>query len=209
MAITSPEGICGFAVSVELGSKATISSISQPRNAVEIECARVYDITRQVTLKREMPNFSLLRDVLALAANVTPKFGYAYAYRYPANCLKLLGINNIEDKIDQHFTVEGGYIYTDQYDGTTGLPVRFIADITDVTAMSPEFIILLAKEIAANLALPVTQSLQKKQAVTAALPGARQDTSAMNAQENPPIRFSRSRFRAARSSVCTNTNWKK
>lgn len=199
-AITTKVDICNLALG-DLGNRNTISNIDSPKNDKEIICALWYDITRQLTLKTLMPNFALNR--LIVSAKTVPDGyvnSYAYAFEYPHRCLKLLGIGNI-DMSDicsgDRPTVENGLIFTNTA-YPDGMPIRFIDDITDVTAMSAEFIITLAKEIAKRISLPVTQDPSKKKLATQEAMVEASNASALNAQENKPIRRSVSRFRSAR-----------
>ncbi len=123
---------------------------------------------------------------------------YRYAFEYPHRCLKLLGIGTI-DGDDDLPTVENGLIFTNT-NYPDGLPIRFVDDITDVTAMSPEFIMALAADIRARIALPVTQDQGKKKVATTEAAIEKSNASALGAQENKPIRRSTSRFRQARLS---------
>lgn len=179
-----------------LGNYPSVMNIDTPTTDLEKTFALWYDIERQTLLKTAMPNFSLKRSVLAEAV-IPMKFGYTKAYPIPNDCLKVLGIGDIEDKNCTRYTIEGGYIYIDG-DYPDGLPVRYIADITDVTRMTPEFKTTFAISLGIAVALPVTQSLEKKALLIKLLPQAMANLTGVNAQENMPIRRSTSRFREAR-----------
>lgn len=195
MAINSKNDICNLSLQ-HLGNYGSINDIDLPKTDKEKVYSLWYDNERQTLLKTMMPNFALKRDVLAEAV-VTIKFGYKHAYPIPADCLKVLGIGDIDKKLDNRVSIEGGYIYTDE-EYEDGLEVRYIADIQDVTKMTPEFKATLAITLAAATALPITQDLNKKQLMIQMIPQALANLTAVNAQENLPIRRSESRFRAAR-----------
>ena len=194
MAINSKNEICNMGISL-LGSYDPVQNIDTPVSSVELVCALWYDITRQSLLKEVMPNFALARRVVSQTDD-DPDFGFEYVYEYPSDCLKVLGIGNIKDK-ENNYTVENGKIYA-EIDYENGLELRFIRDVTDVTTFSPEFKILLAKAVAANIAMPLTQDLQKAQMAMQLLPAAMSAATSLNAQENRPIRISHSRYRTAR-----------
>lgn len=197
MAINTKVNICNMALQ-HLGNYGSVNNIDTPSTDKEKVFALWYDIERQTLLKTLMPNFSLKRDVIALAV-IPEMFGYKYAFPLPNDCLKLLGIGEIDHKLCSRYTVEGGYIYTnDEY--PEGMPIRYIADIADVNKMSPEFKTTFAISLAMNVALPITQDLKKKQLMASLLPAAMQNLTGLNAQENPPVRYSKSRFREARYS---------
>lgn len=201
-AIQTKVDICKIALG-DLGIRTTIENIDQPKKDNELICALYYDITRQNTLKSNMPNFALWRDVMS---QKTVPLGYvkayAYAFEYPVDCLRLLGVGDI-DLMDSNYTgekptVEGNLIFTNT-NYPDGLPIRYVRDVTDVGAMTPDFIFTLAKEIGKRISLPVTQDTTKKKIVTQEAKEEQLNMSAMNAQENKPIRRSTSRFRASRN----------
>lgn len=196
-AITSKVEICNLALGL-LGNYGTVSDIDVPVDDKELTFAKWYDIVRQYVLKKSMPNFALSRRVVAQVAVTADDFGYNYAYEYPSDCLKVLGLNEIDLK-EGDYAVEGNRIFVnDNYD--SGAKLRFIRDIETVASFSPEFVMLLANYLAAFTALEITQDPNKSAELKATLPAVDLDASSINAQENPPIRISNSRFRQARYS---------
>lgn len=195
-AITSKVGICNLALAI-LGNYGTITNIDTPTNDKEITFSVWYDICRQAFLKQTMPNFALARRMVA-RVDETPLQGFSAVFEKPKDCLRVLGIGDIED--DQPgYTVEGDHIYVaDDY--PDGLPLRFILDFTDVSHMSPEFVVGLATFLAGKTARSITQSEDRVAAIRAELPGEMSSISSLNALENKPIRVSRSRFKQARIS---------
>lgn len=200
-AITTKVDICNLAITGN-GNRNTIMNIDTPKNDKELICSKWYDITRQLLLKTMGPNFALNRLRVSQKALPDGYVGfYGACYEYPHRCLKLLGIGSIDCKGDVPFTVESNLIFTEYDDGSGSLPIRFIDDITDVTAMSPEFVITLAAEIKKRTALATTQDLGKLKLAAAEAINEASNASSLNAQENPPIRKSTSRFRQARNIV--------
>lgn len=198
MTITSKVDLCNMALG-HLGNYGTISNIDTPTNDKEITFALWYDISRQTFLKMVMPNFALARKVIAQVITPAPfgdALGYQQAYEYPADCLKVLGIGEVKDK-ENNYAVEGNLIWTDQlYE--TGLPLRYIKDIEDVTMMSPEFKMTFSIFLASNAAMDITQDVNKANSLLKMLPEKMSTMSGLNAQENMPIRKSVSRFRNSR-----------
>lgn len=196
MAINSKVELCNLAIS-HLGNFGTISDIDAPDSDKEVTFSLWYDISRQTFLKMTMPNFCLARKNLALVVE-TPPAPFSFSYAYPSDCLKILGIGNIEDK-KNNYTVEGNRIYTNvEYED--GLPIRYIKDITDVTSFSPEFKVGFSWFLAGNVAMDITQDVNKVKMIEAVLPEKMSTLSGLNAQENMPIRISRSKFKEARVS---------
>lgn len=197
-AVTSKVQICNLALSGPLGNRNTVMNIDTPKSDKEIVFAQWYDVVRQMVLKTMMPNFALYRLTVS---QVTPPDGYAtsysYAYEYPNRCLKLLGIGDIDATDTPPYAVENGMIFTN-LEYTDGMPIRIIDDVTDVSRFSADFVIQFAYELGKYTGLALTQDINKKKEAQkdAQIYGA--NSSALNAQENKPIRRSVSRFRQAR-----------
>ena len=143
---------------------------------------------------------------------MAPAFGYTYAYEYPSDSLKVLGFGDIDAKdLNYNIEVDADGVKEIQYDvdySTAGLPLRFVKNITDVTKFSPEFTLGLAILLAEKTALQITQDQRKADAFAAKVPGKLSEISGMNAQENPPIRRSESKFKRARYSDPVRNNEK-
>lgn len=194
MAINSKVEICQMALN-HLGAYGPINDIDRPVSSVEGVFSLWYDITRQELLKQLIPNFAMQRRVVAKLVE-TPAFGYQNVYEYPADCLRVLGLGDIYLKAND-YNVENNRIYT-HYDYENGAELRFIGDVTDVTRFSPEFKTLLALALAKNAALPITQDATRLRLVSQMYDAKIGAASAVNGQENRPIRISDSRYRASR-----------
>lgn len=196
MAITSKNQICDMALS-HMGNYGSVNDIDNPKgDSKTITMSLWYDNVRQQVLRLMVPNFAMQRRVIAKVENYVPVFGYKNAYEYPADCLKVLGFGEIDEKA-KNYAIEGPYILMDD-DYPDGLPLRFIFDETDVSKFTPDFKTLLSWFLASATAMPITQKLTIKQYVDSQLPAKISECSGIAAQENPPIRVSHSRFREAR-----------
>lgn len=195
-AITSKVGICNLALA-NLGNYGTVTNIDTPSNDKEIVFSTWYDICRQAFLKQTMPNFALARRIVA-RVDETPLQGFRHVFEKPNDCLKVIGIGDIED-LQPGYTVEGNRVYVGE-DYPDGLPIRFILDFQDVSHMTPEFVMGLAVYLSSKVARSITQSEDRVAAVKAEVVTEMAAIGALNAQENKPIRVSRSRFRQARVS---------
>ena len=195
-AINSAVQICQLS-NGSLGLRSTINDIVNPKNDKEVIYSQWYDITRQYMLKFLMPNFALQRLIVsAVTVPAAYALEYAYAYEYPVRCLKLLGVGAI-DTDDDPPTVENNMILTN-LSFTSGMPIRFIDDITDVSKFSPDFIFTLAAVLGKVTAMATTQDPAKKASLLKDAVTEVANSTAQNAQENKPIRRSISRFRTAR-----------
>lgn len=206
-AIVSKVDICNLALS-GTGNRNSVNDIDIPVTDKELVCSLWYDITRQLVLKTLMPNFALTRVVVS-EKTMPDEYASSYAqcFERPTYALKVLGIGDIDDKNTYVYAVEGDSIFTmDTF--TTGLPIRIVNDVTDVSKFSPEFIIALAKELEKRITPPVTQDPNKKRIATTEATVEVSNATALNAQENRPIRRSESRFRASRGTFVNTTNIK-
>lgn len=196
-AFNSKVQICNLA-NGSLGLKNSINNIDTPRSDKEIVYAQWYDITRQYMLKFLMPNFALLRKAIAQLASVPAGYSdfYTAAYPVPSDCLKVLGLGPVDTE-DTKPTVEGNVIYTNVFYASAP-SLRYIGDITDVTQFSPDFIMTFAAVLGKLTAMVNTQDPSKKASMLKDAVMEWQQSTAQNAQENRPIRMSRSRFREAR-----------
>lgn len=196
-AFNSKVQICNLAAGAQ-GLKNSINNIDTPKSDKEIVFAQWYDITRQHVIKFLMPNFALQRVTLAALPAVPDAYAheYLFAYAVPSNCLKVLGLGPIDSE-ETKPTIEGGIIFTN-VDYQSGAPLRFIGDITDVTQFSVDFIMTFASILGKLTAMVNTQDPGKKASLLKDAMQEWTNSTAQNAQENKPIRMSRSRFREAR-----------
>ena len=203
--------VCNLAAGSQ-GLKNSINNIDTPKSDKEIVFSQWYDITRQHVLKFLMPNFALARVILAPLPSVPVAYqsqfpgnspganqgGYGYAYQVPANCLKVLGLGPIDSQ-ETKPTIEGNIIFTNVF-YANGPVLRFVADVTDVTQFSSDFIMTFATILGKVTAMVNTQDPSKKASLLKDAIAEWQNSTAQNAQENKPIRVTRSRFRDARRS---------
>jgi len=192
---TSKVDICNMALNT-LGDFGSVTNIDDGTEDNELTFKVWYDNSRQALLRNTMPNFALKRAIVAQLV-AEPVFGYAYGYQYPSDCLKLLGIGNIEDK-QNNYTVEAGVIYTDD-NYEDGMPIRYLVDEKDVTKFTSDWSELLSLYLAVNVCLPITQDDGRRERLQASLPLKMSTVGSLNSQENSPLRLSRSRFKAARN----------
>ena len=196
MAVNSDVELCNLALG-HMGDFGTIESIDTPESAAELIFAKWYDVSRQTYLKKVMPNFAMSRENVAENATNNQSEYFNSSYPFPSNALKILGIGEVKNKMND-YTVEENTIYTSQtYDN--GLPVRFIKDITDISKWSPEAKIGFSWYLAAQTCMEVTQDKQILQLMEQKSRDEMANVSGLNAQENRPIRISRSLNRDARA----------
>lgn len=190
----TPEKVCNM-VMVRLGTKPEINSISDPKTDMEKVFAVWFHPCRQTVLKKLKPNFALDRKVIA-QSSVAPAFGYAYAYQKPTLCLEVCGIGDVQDK-KNNYSVEGEYIFTDE-DYEDGMELRYVKDITDISKFTIDCILALISELMDKLSLAITQDPKMLQIANGLIKNDNSSASALNAQENPPVRKNVSKFKLAK-----------
>lgn len=198
----SSTDICNLS-QLELGEKPSVKSIEIPTNNVEEIYATQYPTTRKSILRQTKPSFALKRDIIA-ASSVIPIFGYEKAYPLPSDCVKFLGIGEIQDKTKE-YAVEGNVVYTNLGDVTTvddidsySLKIRYIADIKEVSEWNPLFDKVCGLQLAIDVCKAITGSLEQRAQLQNDIELAKAEMNAIDSQENPIIRISRSKFLASR-----------
>ena len=179
-----------------LGNKGSVENLETPKKQVEIVCSKWWDVSRKTALRYMMPSFSRKRAKLAEDASYVCAFGYKKAYLYRSDMLKVLGIGNINEKTND-YAIEDGHILTND-DYKDGLPVRYVADITDVSKFTPDFIELFSWVLARDIAPELEYSTEKFQLIEKILPEKIMEYCAVDGQENRPIRVAHSRLQIAR-----------
>jgi hypothetical protein len=179
-----------------LGTGVTVNDIDNPKTPAERVISKWYDLSRQTTLKTIAPNFSLKRTLASKSTEV-PAFGPAYCYEKPIDCLRVLGIGEIQDK-ENTTSVEGDYILSDD-DYADGMPIRYVKDITDVAKFTPDFISLLAWQLAYDICLEITKDYEKLSYIEKVMPSKLSHSGSLNGLENRPIRINKSKFKSSRT----------
>lgn len=81
--------------------------------------------------------------------SIDPEYDYTYAYRLPTDVLRVLSMSG-----DYEHKIEGGYLYTDE----TTAQIKYIAQITDPDDFDSAFVTAFVAQLAATLALAITNN---------------------------------------------------
>jgi hypothetical protein len=163
--MASEVGIANAAL-IKLGAD-RITSLEDNVDRARVLNARYADV-RDAELRRHRWLFSLARHSLPADATV-PMFGYDYQYTLPADCLRVIQVNdydlgpNLSDYRAapmQLWSIEGRKIYTSL---PPPLKVRTIQRITDTGLYDPCFVEALAARLAYECCERITQSDSKRQ----------------------------------------------
>lgn len=131
------------------------------------EALAIFDQTRDALLGAFNWSFAKTRVQLA-ATGVAPVFGYANAFNLPADCLRVLNVNDTYAGLDltdyvgvpnPEFTIEGRQILAVY---SSPINLRYVKQVTDPTVFYTHFANALSAQLAFNLCETLTQSSTKK-----------------------------------------------
>ena len=117
--------------------------------AEAVVCRAHYEVARDATLFEYPWPEAVGRASLAMLA-AGPAYKYAYAYALPADCLRVLAID--DDRTD--WKVEGQTLVTNN----STVYVRYIKKLTDPNAFGPALLSAIAARLAAEVVMPLTGS---------------------------------------------------
>ncbi len=195
----APVDICKLALDL-LKQTAIISSITNPTTTDEIICARWYDTTRRALLRKHFWVFARTRKVILRDATAPP-FGYADAYNLPPEYLRLQFIGtDTENNYKRKYEINGRQLLLNNNEAAS-LNIGYIQDITIVSDFDALFVVLLAAELAANMAYAFTGKNTVIERLAVILETLRAEAKSVNGQDRPPKRIESSKFRNARKNL--------
>lgn len=149
--------ICNLALSRVAVTQAIASFTERSKEAEQ--CRVFYSHLREVVLQ-EFP-WPFAESIVALADLGNPAPGWAFRYRYPADCLKIRNIvqpgfrralsSDMEIPYQIGYDAGGRVIHTDQPEAVC----RFTFKVDDSTFFDPQFVEALSWRLAMDLALPL------------------------------------------------------
>ena len=143
--MASEVGICNQALSWVGGS--LITDFADNTNEARL-CDANYTAIRDAVLEAHDWTFAVVRRDLPMSGT-SPVNGYANAFTIPSDILRITDVNDGQD-----WRVEGDAIVTNE----GAAKIRAIARITDPNRFSSLFVQALAARLAADLAIPLSQS---------------------------------------------------
>ena len=156
--MSSDVEICNMALS-RVAHTQPIVSFTEKSKAAEL-CRVFYAPLRELVLQAFPWPFA--ESVVALASLGNPAPGWAYRYRYPADCLQVRDIvqpgfrRSLTSDLQIPYTIGydagGRVIHTDQPEAAC----RFTFKVEDSTFFDPQFADALAWRLAMDLALPLS-----------------------------------------------------
>lgn len=139
--------ICNSAL-IKVG-EGVVSSLSDPGKPARV-CAAQYARVRDMLLAAHPWNFATKRVMLTTPLAARPPYGYTFQFGVPSDCLRVLEV----DTADHKWEKEGTSIVTN----SSGVGMKYIAKVEDVSKYSVLFDELLALAIAKDIAFSLTQN---------------------------------------------------
>ncbi len=199
----SPVDVCRLALDL-LKQNSIITSITNPTTTDEVICARWYDATRRALLRKHFWVFARTRKSISRDA-AAPPFGYADAYNFPPEYLRLQFIgDDTLNNYKRRYEINGRQLLLNN-GGATSQNIGYIQDITNVSAFDALFVILLAAELATSMAYAFTGKDTVIKRVALLLEELRAEAKSVNGQDRPPKRIESSKFRNARKNLYSNS----
>ena len=195
MSVLDEVGICNMGL--DLIKVPPITNLRDPKTGAEAICSRWYDTTRRQVLRAHPWNFAKARAVLSRNA-IAPTFGYADQYALPNDFCRLRFIGEESDSlVGLDFQIEGGYILYDNGGGAS-LNIGYIKDEVVVSKYDELFKNYLAQYLAYNMAYAFSGKETLRAGIRTMLSDTRIEARAVNGQDNPPRRITKSKFIGAR-----------
>lgn len=195
MPVLNEVEICNMAL--DLLKVPPITNLREPKTQPEAVCSRWYDTSRRQVFRAHPWNFAKARATLSRNATA-PTFGYTDRYALPNDFIRLRFIGDDVDTLQSvDYQIEEGFILLDN-GGASSLNIGYIKDQKNVGVYDELFKSYLAQQLAYNMAYAFSGKETLRQGVKKMLDDTRLEARAVNGQDNPPRRITRSKFMGAR-----------
>jgi len=157
--MTSTTDICNLALGY-LGAE-RVSDIDNPKTDNEQLLQLFYPVVRNSLLEVWDWSFCIRRTKIDTPLQVEPEWGYGKAYQKPADCYRIIEVrNNTMEGTASYFDwkIENDLIVCD----SDVIYVRYISYEVTPNKFSPSFILALAKKLAAEICMQVTENRSLK-----------------------------------------------
>lgn len=167
--------ICNRALA-SLGVRNRIASMSEDSEPAR-KCNLILDSIIEEVLRAYPWNCATDRASLA-QSSASPAFGYAYKYALPNDCLRVIGM----EYEDSEYKIEGRFLLTDE----TEANIIYIKKIDDVNTLDILCRAAISARLAAELAIPLTNSNSIQEAMWQLYSGKLTEAIEIDAQEETP-----------------------
>ena len=144
-----------------------LSRLGEPRitdiaenSPAAISCRENLELVRDSLLRAHPWNFAMGRATLT--AGAAPPFGWEFSYPLPADLLRVLTFNGVQAAMcAADFTIEAGKLLAHVEEAK----ITYVRRVTDPTLFDPLFVEALVLRLASAIALDVTSSTEKRDAM--------------------------------------------
>lgn len=194
--INSEVDICNLALS--LMKVPAITSITTPTNDEERTCRLWYDTSRKEILRKHSWNFAKKRVALSLCSDA-PLFKYSDKYALPNDFIRLISIGEVEDSlVGMDYQIEEDKYLTIDNGSAASLYIFYIFDETRPARYDACFVKAFALQLAVNMCYSFAGKSTLRTDLRNMLTEALTEARAINGQDKPPIRVTKSRVIGAR-----------
>lgn len=152
----------------------------------------VWDVQRRAALRDHSWNFAMRRAELPAQALATPPIGWAFSYKLPADCVRLIEVFGWSRSTYQ---IEGGAVLAD---AQGPLRIRYIADLIEPALWDDLFVQAFANRLAFAIADRITGDRGRKNDAWQAYQAALAEAKRVDARENPQVAWEPSGWERAR-----------
>jgi hypothetical protein len=128
-----------------------ITSLESDNESRAVLCKELLPIYKRAVLRLHPWSFALKRQALSRVSDQTGMWKYSYAFQLPTDPKCLRVIESDADKYGVPWTIEGGYLVTNN----ETITITYIADITEPGLYDAQFVEVLAARLAWALAKPI------------------------------------------------------
>lgn len=164
MAAITPVNIANMALS-ELGAKSVSSLFPSDGSASAAVILTYYELALEQTLVAHKWNFAMKRVASQAARATPPAWGYKYAYTYPTNALRVIGIGKNGYPVQDAWEVEVADENDDRIIVTDLQPpidIKYIYRVTNSQVFSPQFVLAFSKMLKNYIARQITGKAESK-----------------------------------------------
>jgi hypothetical protein len=140
----------------------------------------VWDVERRAALRDHSWNFAMARQALPASADTDPH-PYGFAYRLPAECLRLIEVTGFRRG---DYQLEGKFILSD---AAAPLRIRYIVDVAEPAEWDDLFVKAFAMRVAWQIADRITGDTNRAQLAERKYRAALSEAKRVDARENPQV----------------------
>ena len=175
-----------------------ITNVETGKDDISRLCNLWYDPSRKEALRLHVWNFAKKRAIITRCATA-PAFGYSDKYELPGDFVRLRTIGeDLDDMAGVDYEIEQDKYLLIDNDGGTSMYITYIFDETCVAKFDALFLKAFSCLLAVNLSYGIAGKETLRTGVTNMYDRAMMSARAVNGQDRPPTRVTRSKVIGAR-----------